>query len=86
VIEGFLEEAKSRLKPKTLKRYDVSAIQLTAKLSGRYWDAITKRAVVEYIDARKLEGVKIPTIRRDLTVLSQAADWAIERVFWRNVY
>ena len=79
VIAGFLDEAKTRLKPKTLKRYDVSAVQLSQKWSGQFWDTVTKRAVVEYIDERKATGVKIPTIRRDLTVLSQAAEWAIER-------
>jgi integrase len=79
VIEGFLDEAKSRLKPKTLKRYDVSAVQLMAKWSGQWWDSVTRRSVVEYIDERKATGTKIPTIRRDLTVLSQAAEWAIER-------
>lgn len=79
VIEGFLEEAASRLKDKTLKRYDVSAVQLMVKWSGRWWDEVTKRSVVEYIDERKASGAKIPTIRRDLTVLSQAAEWAMER-------
>lgn len=79
VIEGFLDEAKTRLKVKTLKRYDTSAVQLLKKWEGKWWDSVTKRSVVEYIDERKAEGVKIPTIRRDLTVLSQAADWAMER-------
>lgn len=79
VVAEFLAEATSRLKPKTIKRYDVSALQLAEKFSGQWWDAITKRAVVEYIDERKAGGVKIPTIRRDLTVLSQAAEYAVER-------
>lgn len=79
VVAGFLEEAESRLKPKTLKRYEVSALQLEKKWGGRWWDDITRRAVVEFIDERKADGAKIPTIRRDLTVLSQAAEWAIER-------
>lgn len=79
VVDGFLIEAKSRLKPKTMKRYEVSAVQLAEKFSGKWWDQVTRRAVVEYIDERKAAGVKIPTIRRDLTVLSQAAEYAIER-------
>ena len=79
VLAEYLIEAKTRLKPKTLKRYDVSALQLAAKFGGKWWDDITKRAVVEYIDERKADGVKIPTIRRDLTVLSQAAEHAMER-------
>lgn len=79
MLAGFLAEAGTRLKAKTLKRYDTSTLQLSRKFSGRWWDSITKRSVVEYIDERKAEGVKIPTIRRDLTVLSQAAEWAMER-------
>lgn len=80
VLDGFLIEAASRLKPKTLKRYEVSAGQLAEKFTGQWWDTVTRRAVVEYIDERKAAGVKIPTIRRDLTVLSQAAEWAVERI------
>lgn len=79
VIAGFLEEARTRLKPKTVKRYDTSAMQLAAKWAGQWWDQVTKQSVVEYIDERKRDGVKIPTIKRDLTVLSQAAEWAMER-------
>lgn len=79
VLSGFLEEARSRLKPKTMRRYDTSAVQLSNKWSGQWWDQVTKASVVEYIDERKKDGVKIPTIKRDLTVLSQAAEFAIER-------
>lgn len=79
VVGDFLDEARSRLKERTVKRYEVSALQLEKKWGGQWWDAVTKRAVVEYIDERKADGAKIPTIRRDLTVLSQAAEWAIER-------
>lgn len=79
VLAEYLTEAASRVKPKTLKRYDVSALQLAEKFSGQWWEQITRRAVVEYIDERKAAGAKIPTIRRDLTVLSQAAEYAIER-------
>lgn len=79
VLAGYLAEVATRVKPKTLKRYDTSTLQLSRKFAGRWWDSITKGVVVEYIDERKSDGAKIPTIRRDLTVLSQAAEWAIER-------
>jgi integrase/recombinase XerD len=78
VMDGFLKDAEHRLKAKTVKRYEVSSLQLEQKFGGRWWDSITRQSVVDYIDARKEEGAKIPTIRRDLTVLSQAAEWAIE--------
>jgi integrase len=78
VVDQFLAEARSRLKPSTVERYETSALQLADKFTGRFWDTITRKSVVEYIDERKATGTKIPTIRRDLTVLSQAAEWAIE--------
>lgn len=78
VMDGFLKDAGHRLKPKTVKRYEVSSLQLEQKFGGQWWDSITRQSVVDYIDARKADGAKIPTIRRDLTVLSQAAEWAIE--------
>lgn len=79
VLAEYLSEAASRVKPKTLARYDVSALQLANKFTGQWWEQVTRRAVVEYVDERKASGAKIPTIRRDLTVLSQAAEYAIER-------
>jgi integrase len=78
VMDGYLLEAEGRVKPKTYKRYEVSALQLGNKFTGMWWDQITKKSVVDYIDERKAAKVKIPTIKRDLTVLSQAAEWAIE--------
>lgn len=79
VLEAFMTEALSRLKPKTVKRYDVSTLQLLNHFEGKWWDQITKLSVVQFIDDRKADNAKIPTIRRDLTVLSQAAEYAIER-------
>jgi len=79
VLAAFTAEALSRLKPKTIKRYDVSTLQLLDRFEGKWWDEVTKLAVVQYIDDRKADGAKIPTIKRDLTVLSQAAEYAIER-------
>lgn len=79
VLQAFRTESLSRLKPKTVTRYDVSTLQLLDRFEGKWWDEITKLSVVTYIDERKADGAKIPTIRRDLTVLSQAAEFAIER-------
>lgn len=79
VLQAFRTESLSRLKPKTITRYDVSTLQLLDRFEGKWWDEITKLSVVTYIDQRKADGAKIPTIRRDLTVLSQAAEFAIER-------
>lgn len=81
VTGDFLAEAETRLKPKTLQRYQSSILMLADKFAGQWWEQITKEALIEYIDERKAEGAKIPTIQRDLTALSQAAEFAIERAW-----
>lgn len=79
VMADYLLDAETTLKPRTHARYETSALMLADKFAGRWWDSVTKDAVLEYIAERKSSGAKIPTIRRDLTVLSQAAEFAIER-------
>lgn len=78
VMDAFLRDAASHVKPKTLARYEVSAMILAETMTGKWWSEIDKDMVIAFVDARKEAGVKIPTIKRDLTVLSQAAEWAIE--------
>lgn len=79
VMADYLLDAETTLKPRTHARYETSALMLADKFAGRWWDSVTKETVLEYIAERKAAGTKIPTIRRDLTVLSQAAEFAIER-------
>ena len=79
IMADFLLDAETRLKPKTVKRYASSMLMLTDVFGGWPFHSITKQAVVAYVDRRKSEGTSIPTIKRDLTVLSQAAEWAMER-------
>lgn len=78
VVEDFLASAEGRLKPRTIKRYEDSLTIMQATFGGKFWDQITKVALLDYIASRKAEQVKIPTIKRDLTALSQASDHAIE--------
>lgn len=78
VMDSFLLDAKDHLKPKTIRRYETSSVVLADTFSGQWWDQVTKDAVLEYIKERKAGGASVPTIKRDLTVLSQAAEWAIE--------
>jgi integrase/recombinase XerD len=79
VTAEYLDDAETTLKPKTHKRYQTSILKLAEVFAGRWWDAITKDAIIDYIAERKRDGIKIPTIKRDLTALSQAAEYAIER-------
>lgn len=81
VTGEYLAEAKSRLKPKTWQRYELSILKLADTFAGQWWENITKAALLEYIKDRKEEGVKISTIQRDLTALSQAAEYAIEHTW-----
>jgi integrase/recombinase XerD len=81
VTGEYLASAKSNLKPATHRRYKTSILKLAETFAGRWWDAITKETLLEYIDERKGEGVKISTIKRDLTALSQAADYAVDRAW-----
>lgn len=84
VMDAYLESAKPSLKEKTFSRYTTSAAMLHLAFGGKKWSSVTKAAVLEYIAARKADGVKIPTIRRDLTTLSQAAEFAVENQ-WAEV-
>lgn len=79
VTGEFLADAETTLKPKTHQRYKLSIYKAAETFAGRFWDAVTKEALLDYIAARKKEGVKIATIRRDLTALSQSAEYAIEQ-------
>lgn len=78
VTGDFLLDAKFTLKPSTHTRYTSSLLTLGDSFSGKWWDAITTDALLAYISERK-KVAKIPTIKRDLTALSQAAEYAIER-------
>lgn len=78
VMDAYLLDAKPRLKPRTLQRYETSAAMLADRFTGLWWDEITKPAVLQYVIDRKADGASIRTVQRDLTVLSQASEYAIE--------
>jgi len=77
VLDAALLDAKGHLKEKTLDRYTQSALILNRHFTG-FFDAIDRRAVLDFIEARKADGVSIRTIKNDLSVLSVAAEYAIE--------
>ncbi|MES2783135.1 MAG: site-specific integrase [Pseudomonadota bacterium] len=79
VTGAFLDDAQTTLKPKTHTRYKSSIFMLSDTFAGKWWDAITTESLLAYIAERKAAGAKIPTIKRDLTALSQAAEYAIEQ-------
>lgn len=81
VTGEFLVEAKGRLKPKTHHRYKTSILKLAETFGGHWWDAVTKDALLAYIADRKADQIKISTIQRDLTALSQVAEFAIDRAW-----
>lgn len=79
VLDAALADAKPHLKEKTLNRYLQSAIILNRHFEGKIFDTIDKRAVQDFIAARKADGLTIRTIKNDLSVLSIAAEYAIEQ-------
>lgn len=81
VTGEYLASAKNNLKPATHRRYKTSILKLADTFAGQWWDNITKETLLEYIEERKSDGVKISTIKRDLTALSQAADYAVDRAW-----
>lgn len=81
VTGEYLASAQGVLRPATHRRYKTSILKLAETFAGHWWDAVTKEALLKYIDDRKAELVKISTIKRDLTALSQAADYAVERAW-----
>ncbi len=78
VTGDYLLDAQTTLKPATHTRYTSSLMTLGETFAGKWWDSITTDALLAYIAERK-KVAKIPTIKRDLTALSQAAEYAIER-------
>ena len=78
VVHEYLTDAKTTLKPSTHTRYASSLTTLAETFRGKWWDTITSDTLLVYIAERK-KVAKIPTIKRDLTALSQAAEYAIER-------
>lgn len=79
VIDATLADAEPSLTAKTMQRYIYSGVVLSRHFEGRYWDTIDKKAVLEFITERKADGVTVRTIKNDLSVLSVAAEYAIER-------
>lgn len=78
VTAEYLADAETTLKPATHTRYKSSILTMAETFAGRWWDSITTDTLLAYISERK-KVAKIPTIKRDLTALSQAAEYAIER-------
>jgi integrase/recombinase XerD len=78
VAGDYLADAQTTLKPATHTRYTSSLMTLGETFAGKWWESITTDTLLAYIAERK-KVAKIPTIKRDLTALSQAAEYAIER-------
>lgn len=75
----FINEHLPTLKPLAAKRYLVSIEQLTESFEGLRLDQITSARFADFEQKRRLQGVKPPTIRRDLACLSSmfgcCIDW-----------
>ena len=79
VAAEYMLETSLGVTPKTLARYQTSLDMLTDHFGGMSWDRIDKQAVIGYIEERKRAKVSVRTIKNDLSVLSGAAQYAMER-------
>ncbi|CAB4137221.1 XerC Integrase [uncultured Caudovirales phage] len=79
VMAEYLASIEGSHKAATVARYETSARMLTAHFAGRWWDQVTTAEAHAYIAERKAQQVSIATIRRDMTTLSQASEYAMER-------
>jgi len=79
VAAAYMLDAEGHLTAKTLERYKQSLLILTDEFGGKWWDAIDKRAVMDFVARRKADGLSVRTIKNDLSVLSGAAEYAIEQ-------
>lgn len=76
--EKFILEHLPLLKPQSAYRYICSLKYLGQTFAGRYLDQVNKTTLYEFEQTRRLDGVKSPTIRRDLACLSSLFSSAIE--------
>ncbi len=79
---SFLDNHCPTLRPKSVKRYEVSAKQLTAFFSGLPLSQITSSKLADYEATRRRDEVSAPTIRRDLACLSSMFTHAIVDREW----
>lgn len=77
--ERFIREHLTTLKPKSALRYGVSLKNLAGHFGDKTLDQITRSTLSEFETARRTDGVRPGTIRRDLACLSSlmtsAIDW-----------
>lgn len=70
VVKWEREHLSTSLKPKTAKRYLVSARQIAPYFEGRAMETVTVKDVAKFVSNRLLDEVTNATIRRDLTAFS----------------
>jgi integrase len=68
--ERFIREHMTTLKPSSARRYGVSLKNLAPHFGGKTLDQIGTAALSEFETARRNDGVRAGTIRRDLSCLS----------------
>ena len=74
-VERYFAEAS--IKPKTRQCYGSSSRALGPRFEPLYLDQIDRRAIADFVSARKREGVSDTSIRRDLAFLSSLCAMAV---------
>jgi integrase/recombinase XerD len=76
--ESWAQHASSHLSPKTVKRYLTCLKQVWPILGTVFVHSIDVAKLRELVKMRRAAGAKTPTIRRDLTAISQVLKHAAE--------
>jgi integrase/recombinase XerD len=74
-VERFFQEAS--IKPKTRTCYQSSARACETVFGALHLDEIDRRAIAEFVSARKRSGLTDTTVRRDLAFLSSLCTLAV---------
>lgn len=74
----FMREHVSTLKPSSARRYATSLKQLAESMVDKTLDEITTGALSEFETLRRSQGVRPPTVRRDLACLSSMLTSCVE--------
>lgn len=77
-MEEFLEHCDRTLKPKSVKRYEVSAFAMESYFTGKNLGDITKGDIAAYLSDRKRE-VSGSSVNRDRACLSSMYSFAVDR-------
>jgi integrase len=79
VASSYIETYQDEHTKKTWHRYVLSMKLLKPHFGDKLWSEVTRGSVIEFVNFRKQQGVTNATINRDLAVLSNIFEHAIDQ-------